>query len=594
MHAMACNGMLSLARRSRGPQGIEGPVQDISSHTRGNRSRNNVFRVFTSVVIFCFAFNLRLHSIATAVVSNRWSEISDPRPSRVVVGKIRATAEGQSSDGSNSSEPTLSPTTATWSPTTHTWSPTAQNQRSWLPTEHELSSNQNHENERSYGDERPAAHPRVACFIHNDINNDSSPNEKSTQPEAMHKLASCYSVTSIPPKMKKRKIIPSIPLEEKSNESDKEDAGAEDEDAEDENDYHDTETCKYPDPAQQGPSIAPPTCNDIHSLGFDSHMFQNQHRPSDRSPIQYITMGGAKCIWKVSTLDDKHEEETVIFKSNKNSRFLKRQFYEQSRRDALISGRAGNALLSRSIESKNGIPINHSSWNHILPMYHYCALANIVPYANGKNLMEFIQNDDTDDNDRRFGPMDTLHLALQAARGLYQAQLYWDGKPTFVHADLNPSQFLVFIPYSDESDKKLPILQINDFNQGRFLTRSVINNEICPFRVCSKNQRGNRYHTPERFTNCVDQNEGIDIFSLGGVFFFLLTNGFDPYYDVRNYMPSIKKGELPHIPSRLDLDHPAYDALRDIMIKCMTAKLSDRPSSLEVVYMLEEKLQHLQ
>jgi len=207
--------------------------------------------------------------------------------------------------------------------------------------------------------------------------------------------------------------------------------------------------------------------------------------------------------------------------------------------------------------------------------------------------MEYLQNNDNDDNERRFGPMDTLHLALQAARGLYQAQLYWDGKPTFVHADLNPSQFLVFEPYSNDSKNKLPILQINDFNQGRFLTRSVITNETCPFRSCTKNQRGNRYHTPERFMNCVDQNDAIDTFSLGGVFFFLLTNGFDPYYDVRSYNNAIKDGEIPHIPKRLDLDHPAYDALRDVMIKCMAFNLSDRPSSLEVVHMLEEKLQQI-
>lgn len=185
--------------------------------------------------------------------------------------------------------------------------------------------------------------------------------------------------------------------------------------------------------------------------------------------------------------------------------------------------------------------------------------------------------------------MDTLRLALQAARGLYQAQLYWDGKPTFVHADINPSQFLVFLPHSN----KLPILQINDFNQGRFLTRSVSNNKTCPFQDCSKNQRGGRYHPPEQFTKCIDQDAGIDTFSLGGVFFFLLTNGFHPYYNTKQFHHVIRNGELPHIPQRLDLDHPAYDALQDVMIKCMTSKLIDRPSSLEVVHMLEEKLQQV-
>ena len=71
--------------------------------------------------------------------------------------------------------------------------------------------------------------------------------------------------------------------------------------------------------------------------------------------------------------------------------------------------------------------------------------------------------------------MDTLRMALQAVRGLYQAQLHRGGRPTFVHADLNPSQFLVFAldgkgGGNDEDECEggggLPLLQINDFNQG--------------------------------------------------------------------------------------------------------------------------------
>ncbi|KAL7531913.1 hypothetical protein ACHAXR_004305 [Thalassiosira sp. AJA248-18] len=377
--------------------------------------------------------------------------------------------------------------------------------------------------------------------------------------------------------------LSSIPLHTKTQKAEKSDSEDEEE-GNGEKKYGENEECKYPDASFQA-ATAPSTCNDIHSLGLDPHIFErSNNNPSHRVSIEYVTMGGAKCVWKVT---NREEGETVIFKSNKNSRFLKRHFWESNRIDALISGGAGNSQLSRMIDSQNDISSDH--WNYILPIYHYCGLANIVPYADG-TLVEYLQSYDVENKGRRLGPTDTLRVALQAARGLYQAQLYWDGKPTFVHADLNPSQFLVFKP-----DKQIPILQINDFNQGRFLTRSIKDKEICPFRSwgCSKNQRGNRYHTPERFMGCVDQNDAIDVYSLGGVFYFLLTNGLIPFNDVRSYDKAIKRGDLPRIPKGLDLDHSAYDALIDVMNKCMAYKLSDRPSSLDVVQMLEEKVQQI-
>jgi len=376
-------------------------------------------------------------------------------------------------------------------------------------------------------------------------------------------------------------------------------------------------------------------------------------------------MGGAKCVWKVITtaVGGDEEEETVIFKSHKVARFFKREFWDRNGRDAMISGGMGNdsMMMRRTRQTTKGSD-EYGGWNHILPMYHYCALANVVPYARDGNLMEYVRNhredegaqeddrfvyrrgrrpalkhldsvpssldgksNEDDENVRQgpkrggkkgrrrriFGPVDTLRMALQAARGLYQAQLHRGGRPTFVHADLNPSQFLVFAldgkgGENDEDAREegggggLPLLQINDFNQGRFLTRSLLTNVTCPFRSCSKNHRGNRYHTPERFSpTCVDQDERIDTFALGGVFFFLLTDGLDPYVDKRNYADAIKRGEIPNVPRSLqDGDdngkrHPAYAALEEVMERCMAFKLEDRPSSLEVVRMLEERLERV-
>ena len=91
-------------------------------------------------------------------------------------------------------------------------------------------------------------------------------------------------------------------------------------------------------------------------------------------------------------------------------------------------------------------------------------------------------------------------LAMQAARGLYQMQLYSNGKATVVHVDVKPPQFLLFDrPESNNAkeENKFPVLQINDFNRGQFSTRSVKDYETCPFQMCNVHHKGSLYRSPE-------------------------------------------------------------------------------------------------
>ena len=450
-------------------------------------------------------------------------------------------------------------------------------------------------------------HPRVACFTWNNDPYQENPKKKAK----IERGASCDLPNIKKLGKQRRKSVFSIPIAAATINGKNDDEEAEDEAEEVDED----DTCKYVKSLYQSSSAAPSTCNDIHSFGFDDYVFGDQRHPNHRSGMIYIKSGGAKSVWKVTNLDDNQSEEHVIMKTNKYAKFMKKKiFWDLSRQDALVAGMAGSSQLSVMIESLNTTPSknapfigsNSTRWNHVLPLYGYCALANIVPFATAGTLDEYIKNYASKNNGQRMDLADMLQIALQAARGLYQAHSYVGGKATFVHADLNPSQYLVFKPYSgsildtqfnsrirEHISNKLPILQINDFNQGRFLRRSIKNNQTCPFRVCGKNSRGGRYHYPERFLECVDQNDAIDTFSLGGIFYFLLSNGKDPYYNLRSsFNRAIKAGELPLLPENAmkerELNHPAYIALKEIMIKCMALKLEDRPTSLEVVHMLEK------
>mmetsp|Transcript_2831 Transcript_2831/g.5676 ORF Transcript_2831/g.5676 Transcript_2831/m.5676 type:complete len:531 (-) Transcript_2831:25-1617(-) len=413
-------------------------------------------------------------------------------------------------------------------------------------------------------------HPRVVCYAESvraaRCKVQSVKNEKFTK----------QSIPNIQEKVQRRAKIEKEP---EGNEGDV--------------DYETDETddCKYI--YDKSKIQAQSTCNDIHSFGFDSGIFEsNNIRPK----MSYITSGGAKSVWKVNVTSfhsTTRNTEQFILKANKYAKFMKNfDLWEKSRQDAVVT--------SIAMSTSTGP-------NQILPLFGYCSLANIVPFAGAGTLNEFISNNE------RLDPLTTLKVALQVARGLLQSQLYTNGKASFVHGDINPTQYLVIqskypsIRHNSRSvDEKIgseeettPIILINDFNQGRFLTRSIVTNENCPFRVCNNNNRGGRYHSPEKFYDCTDQNDRVDTFSLGGVFYFLLSGGKDPYYYNRGqkYDISIRNGDLPlialhKIKGRVT-SHPAFIALKNIMYDCMAHKLNERPSVSDVVQVLEKEIEKL-
>ncbi|KAL3826351.1 hypothetical protein ACHAXA_003675 [Cyclostephanos tholiformis] len=136
--------------------------------------------------------------------------------------------------------------------------------------------------------------------------------------------------------------------------------------------------------------------------------------------------------------------------------------------------------------------------------------------------------------------------------------------------------------------------------------------------MCNVKHRGSTYRSPEEYMDCADQLDTIDVYALGGVFYYLLSGGRRPWYYIEDYDLAIKRilgGEKSALPDdildeeRLDEGaitgveefevnassrrersrHPALVALREVMMKCWEFKPEDRPSSLQVVQMLEEK-----
>ena len=143
--------------------------------------------------------------------------------------------------------------------------------------------------------------------------------------------------------------------------------------------------------------------------------------------------------------------------------------------------------------------------------------------------------------------------------------------------------------------------------------RSVESNETCPFQMCHiKNRTKIPWRSPEESINCSNRTDGAtDVFSLGSIFFFLLSDGRKPWYHMGTYSEVINlilKGEQPRLPNIAEysefgnetiaqvthrLKHPAFIALKEIMAKCLALRPNDRPSSMQLVQMFEEKRHEL-
>ena len=349
------------------------------------------------------------------------------------------------------------------------------------------------------------------------------------------------------------------------------------------------DNCRYSRSIEERSRLHP-TCNDIHSVGFNDQMFDKDYSGGGYN-IDFLAVGGANSVWKATST---HNGESAILKTTKMLKFYTVDRLKLYVLDAMIAAKEGNPQLSTQLRSENAVSNALSSeWNHIMPVYSHCYAATIAPVASG-TLKDYVTNYPDEHDGETIDPLDKLRLALQAARGLYQMQMYRYGKPTFAHFDLNPSQFLVFHPRK-QSSSNIPILQINDFNRGRFLHWDT-NNNTCTFQFdgCDKNTRGSRWHGPDRFIGCIDVNEKVDTFTLGGVFFFLLSDGETPFGDTRYFGDFIKEGKLPSLPKSAVSDHPAFDALSEMAARCRALRIEDRPSSLEVVNILEEKLRKIE
>ena len=88
----------------------------------------------------------------------------------------------------------------------------------------------------------------------------------------------------------------------------------------------------------------------------------------------------------------------------------------------------------------------------------------------------------------------------------------------------------------------MPVLQIQDFNRGWHLGQSRADGRTCPFRTCNVKEFWN-FGSPKEYSGlnlfkdnaCIGQDNKIDVWALGNVFYYLLSDGRMPFYYINEF-----------------------------------------------------------
>jgi len=172
-----------------------------------------------------------------------------------------------------------------------------------------------------------------------------------------------------------------------------------------------------------------------------------------------------------------------------------------------------------------------------------------------------------------------LNISKQVAHGITDMHEYGTkGIPSISHTDITPDQF-VFVD---------GIYKLNDFNRCRFIAWKPEKKEQCDFLV-QKNP--GKFRSPEEYMY-KNQSEKIDVYSMGNVFYALLTElwPFDELKD-KDAQTRIINGERPFIPESIsESNDPNQIALLKAMKMCWSQNPSDRATARDVLKYVTKQL----
>lgn len=298
-----------------------------------------------------------------------------------------------------------------------------------------------------------------------------------------------------------------------------------------------------------------PSCNAVHELGLAQ---------IGANPEMEFDLFGKKGFWRHAwKVQRKHSKDVFALKTLKIQHNFEEAHFLHDRIDAV------------AMERLTGSP-------HVIDVFGFCGHSVYTEYADGERLGAV-----ADRARKRF--LATLQMAKDIAEGLADVHgIDGDDKVSFVHLDVNPANIVIV------GDK----LKLNDFNIGIIRRWNTTSNTPCGFPAQFPNPQ---WRSPEEARNENFLTEKVDVFSMGHIFFRLIS-GAEPWNRLEpGGKPSkaevnvkVQQGILPTIPeSVLQSTDPEIVAIRQVMLRCYEKDPNDRPSAREIANTLERELNRL-
>lgn len=313
-----------------------------------------------------------------------------------------------------------------------------------------------------------------------------------------------------------------------------------------------------------------PTCNVIHEASggwqqvvripakIDKDESEDNNY-NDMERTRLINQGAFRHVWMIRDAHDgmtKRAMKTLRSLKRKEKDFDLRN-HDRHRRDAM------------SFEVLSDSPL-------VVDLYASCSNTAIFDYADRGDLLGIFDKEESPGQSEEFN-LHLMEIAYNVSLSVHDAHHFdSEGRATMAHTDIKTDQFIFQDGY----------YKLSDFNRVRFLSWNPKTRNKCKFTV---GKNGGEYRAPEEYAY-KEENEKVDVYSLGNVLYFLLTReevwkGFSnkQVYDL------VMKGKRPLFPDSMKESEGIFETY---MIKAIEAawihKPDQRPGALEVAKIIEE------
>lgn len=318
-----------------------------------------------------------------------------------------------------------------------------------------------------------------------------------------------------------------------------------------------------------------PTCNQVHEAsGGWQEVYKmpkegeksedDNYFDDDREQARVLAQGAFRQVWMIRDSHDGITKRALkILKalgSKEKNYDLRNQ--DRHRRDAI------------SFEQLKKSPL-------IVDLYASCSNSAIFDYADGGNIISIFDKSEyhkkLTNQEEHDSKLHLMKIAYNISMSVHDGHNFdAQGRATLAHTDIKADQFIFDNGY----------YKLSDFNRVRFLAFNSKKNESCGFHV---GKNGGEYRSPEEY-EYEEENEKVDVFSLGNVLYFLLVRKEVWWDESHSHVyAEVKAGRRAPFPDRIRNSNGIFEKY---MIKAIESawvhRPKERPGALQVANIIME------